>query len=87
MCNSDDGFKIAEKDLELRGPGEFLGTRQHGLPQMRIGDLMTDMQLLKEAQGAATTLLKHPDKLESESYQPLLKKVDENFAKLGGILN
>lgn len=87
MCNTDDGFKIAEKDLELRGPGEFLGTRQHGLPQMRIGDLMTDMQLLKEAQGAATTLLKHPDKLESESYQPLLKKVDENFAKLGGILN
>ncbi len=87
MCKTDDGFKIAEKDLELRGPGEFLGTRQHGLPQMRIGDLMTDMQLLKEARGAATTLLNHPDKLQSESYQPLLKKVDENFAKLGGILN
>jgi len=87
MCQTDDGFKIAEKDLELRGPGEFLGTRQHGLPEMRIGDLMTDMQLLKEAQGAATTLLKHDGELQNPEYQPLKQKVEESFTKLGGILN
>jgi len=87
MCQTDDGFKIAEKDLELRGPGEFLGTRQHGLPEMRIGDLMTNMQLLKEAQGAATTLLKHDGELQNPEYQPLKQKVEESFTKLGGILN
>lgn len=87
MCRTDDGFRIAEKDLELRGPGEFLGTRQHGLPQMRIGDLMTDMQLLKEAQGASATLLKHDPTLSNPAFQPLKQKVDETFAKMGGILN
>ena len=87
MCQTDDGFKIAEKDLQLRGPGEFLGTRQHGLPQMRIGDLMTDMELLKEAQGAAATLLKHDPNLQNPQFLSLREKVEENFAKLGGILN
>lgn len=87
MCQTDDGFRIAEKDLELRGPGEFLGTRQHGLPQMKIGDFMTDMEVLKEAQGAAATLLKHDPKLENSSFLPLRKKVEESFEKLGGILN
>lgn len=87
MCETDDGFKIAEKDLELRGPGEFLGTRQHGLPEMRIGDLMTDMHLLKEAQTAAAALLQEDAKLSAIAYQPLKAKVEESFAKLGGILN
>lgn len=87
MCQTDDGFKIAEKDLELRGPGEFLGTRQHGLPQMRIGDLMTDMELLKAAQGAAATLLRHDPKLEHPQFLPLRAKIEESFEKLGGILN
>lgn len=87
MCQTDDGFKIAEKDLELRGPGEFLGTRQHGLPQMRIGDLMTDMELLKEAQTAAATVLKHDPQLSDPKDMPLRAKIEENFAKLGGILN
>ena len=87
MCQTDDGFKIAEKDLELRGPGEFLGTRQHGLPQTRIGDLMTDMQILKEAQGAAATMLKHDPELQNPGFAPLKGKVEETFAKMGGILN
>lgn len=87
MCQTDDGFKIAEKDLELRGPGEFLGTRQHGLPQTRIGDLMTDMQILKEAQGAVATMLKHDPELQNPNFDPLKRKVEETFAKMGGILN
>ncbi len=87
MCETDDGFRIAEKDLELRGPGEFLGTRQHGLPQMRVGDLMTDMQLLKEAQNAAMSVLKIDPKLESAALRPLRNQVEESFEKVGGILN
>lgn len=87
MCQTDDGFQIAEKDLELRGPGEFLGTRQHGLPQMRIGDLMTDMQLLKEAQTAAETMLRDDPTLSNPVFEPLKQKVEETFSKMGGILN
>lgn len=87
MCKTDDGFKIAEKDLELRGPGEFLGTRQSGLPELRVGDIVTDMQLLKEAKGAAETVLKHDARLESKAFAPLRKQVEETFEKAGGILN
>lgn len=87
MCETDDGFKIAEKDLELRGPGEFLGTRQHGLPEMRIGDLMTDMELLKEAQSAAKIVLSHDPKLEKESMTALKARVEKNFEEYGGVLN
>ncbi len=87
LCETDDGFKIAERDLELRGPGEFLGTRQHGLPQMRVGDLMTDMELLKEAQNAATLVLKNDPDLSHMSMEVLRKQVKETFEKAGGILN
>lgn len=57
MANTSDGFKIAEEDLRLRGPGDFFGQRQHGLPGLKIADLGCDTQLLKEAQSAAESLL------------------------------
>jgi ATP-dependent DNA helicase RecG len=53
MCDTTDGFKIAEVDLELRGPGEFLGTRQHGLPDFRVSNLIRDTRTLAEARDAA----------------------------------
>ena len=87
MCQTDDGFKIAEKDLELRGPGEFLGTRQHGLPEMRIGNLMTDMNLLKDAQSAASVFLKHDPDLSSSQAFLLKEKISETFEKAEGTLN
>jgi ATP-dependent DNA helicase RecG len=49
MADTNDGFVIAEKDLQIRGPGDFFGTRQHGLPQLRAGDLTRDVQLLELA--------------------------------------
>ncbi len=65
MRTSNDGFIIAEKDLELRGPGEVLGTRQAGMPDMRVADLMRDAHLLPEIQNTAKILLeKNPDKVE-----------------------
>ncbi len=87
LCDTEDGFKIAERDLELRGPGEFLGTRQHGLPQMRVGDLMSDMELLKEAQGAAEIVLSNDPTLSQEEVKPLLSEVQRMFEKFGGVLN
>ena len=64
MSTSTDGFYISEKDLEIRGPGEFFGTRQHGLPEFKIANIYQDMDLLKKAQEAAVRLLNEdPDLL------------------------
>ena len=63
MTQTGDGFKIAEEDLRLRGPGDFFGRRQHGLPALKVADLSCDMALLKEAQGAAEGLLKRDPEL------------------------
>ena len=57
MCRTQSGFALAEEDLKLRGPGDFFGARQHGLPTLRVADFTCDMQLLYEAQSAAETLL------------------------------
>ncbi len=66
MRTSNNGFEIAEKDLELRGPGEVLGTRQAGIPDMRVADLTRDASLLPEIQNTAKILLENnPDKVES----------------------
>ena len=77
MRTSSDGFLIAEKDLELRGPGEVLGTRQAGIPEMRVADLMRDAHLLPEIQNTAKTLLaKHPDKVKLLIHRWLGKSLD-----------
>jgi ATP-dependent DNA helicase RecG len=57
MCDSNDGFKIATVDLEIRGPGEFLGTRQHGLPDFRVSNLVRDTRAVLEARQAAESWL------------------------------
>ncbi len=57
MTKTADGFKIAEEDLRLRGPGDFFGVRQHGLPGLRVADIGCDTRLLSEAQAAAEELL------------------------------
>ncbi len=67
MCDTQDGFRIAEVDLEIRGPGEFFGTRQSGLPEFRVADLLRDGRLLEEARQDALALaerdpgLRHPE--------------------------
>ena len=65
MTKTADGFKIAEEDLRLRGPGDFFGQRQHGLPGLRIADIGCDTQLLKEAQAAAEALLERDPELKT----------------------
>ncbi len=66
MTATADGFKISEMDLRLRGPGEFFGTRQHGLPGLKIANLYRDMNILKAAQEAATELIHTDPYLEKE---------------------
>ena len=85
MTETADGFRIAEEDLRLRGPGDFFGQRQHGLPAMRAADLSCDMPLLQEAQTAAEELLRQDPGLV---LHPLMReKVTRMFAANAETLN
>lgn len=81
MCRSGDGFEISEMDLKLRGPGEFFGTRQHGLPELKIANLYQDMKVLKEAQAAAEKLLKMDPLLDKEEHLALKLQIDSILGK------
>ncbi|MBR6400961.1 MAG: ATP-dependent DNA helicase RecG [Firmicutes bacterium] len=87
MCSTDNGFEISEKDLQLRGPGDFFGTRQHGLPEMKIANLYKDIPVLKQVQEAATQLyLKDPMLILPENRmlkQKILDIFDKNEKNLG----
>ena len=89
MCETNDGFKISEKDLELRGPGEFFGVRQHGLPELKIANLAEDMLLLSQAKEAAEKLLQADPTLELAENKPLKEKIRSRFLEVSenGILN
>lgn len=80
---TNDGFAIAQKDLEIRGPGEFFGTRQHGLPALRFGNLFTDMEILQQAGGAAAHILKTDPNLKNAKYQNLKQALVQMFTALG----
>lgn len=84
MCETSDGFKIAERDLELRGPGEFFGVRQHGLPEFKISNLATDMRLLKTAQEAAIDIFNTDPDLSSPENEALKDAVMRKFSESGG---
>ena len=79
MQKSNDGFVISEKDLELRGPGDFFGTMQHGLPEFRVANLFTDMAILKKAQAVAGMILERDPELMMEENHGLSKKIDKLF--------
>lgn len=79
MQDTNDGFVIAEKDLELRGSGEFFGTKQHGLPEFKIANLFEDMPILKLVQSLAIKIEQEDPKLELEKNERLKKLVDKKF--------
>ncbi len=89
MCETNDGFKISEKDLELRGPGEFFGIRQHGLPELKVANLATDMLMLSQAKKAAEKILSLDPELKNPENQPLKEKIHSRFLEVSenGILN
>ena len=67
MVRTQDGFELAELDLALRGPGEFFGTRQAGLPEFRVANLLRDRQLLELAKQEAARFANHPDSAVTET--------------------
>lgn len=87
MCSISDGFKIADEDLKLRGPGDFFGSRQHGLPQLRIADLAEDTTVLAQAQESARRLLEISPDLSDPSLRGLRAQMRMLFGSAGGQLN
>ncbi len=87
MTHTSDGFKIAEEDLRLRGPGDFFGSRQHGLPELHIADLGADMNVLKAAQDAAKRLLDSDPRLERPENKRLRSRAGELLAASGDRFN
>jgi ATP-dependent DNA helicase RecG len=79
MERSSDGFVIAEKDLELRGPGEFLGTRQSGLPELAVANLARDGALLATARDEARQILAGDPRLELAAHAGLVKALSERW--------
>lgn len=82
LQNSSDGFVISEKDLELRGPGEFFGTRQHGIPELKIANLFKDIEVLRLAQKEAIELISQDPNLRKDQYKLLREKIDFLFGDL-----
>ena len=87
MTRTNNGFEISQEDLHLRGPGDFFGQRQHGLPTLKIADLACDMQLLEEAQSAARALLCRDEDLSRPEHRPLLERVRELFHDTADSMN
>ncbi len=83
MCATNDGFRIADEDLKLRGPGDFFGNRQHGLPELKIADLKGDMPLFREAQGTAGALAAADPALSAPENIPLAAEVERLFGRVG----
>ena len=80
MCDTNDGFIISEKDLELRGSGDFFGTEQHGLPEFKIANLFQDIGTLKKVQGIALKVMEDDPLLEKEKNIKLNELVKEKFS-------
>ena len=83
LCSTSDGFAVAQYDLETRGPGDFFGSRQHGLPTLQIADLMNDTRTLHAAQSEAVALLAEDPLLERPEHVLLARQVEQMFDKAG----
>ena len=80
MKETGDGFEIARRDLELRGPGEFFGARQHGLPELRLADLATDTELLAQVRAATTAIVEKDPALALPEHQNLKNACEKHFS-------
>ncbi len=81
MTKSNDGFEISEKDLNLRGPGDFFGTRQHGIPELKIANLYKDIEILRLVQKASEELYIDDPTLEKEENKKLSDEIERFFSK------
>jgi len=79
ICSTSDGFRIAEEDLRLRGPGEFFGTRQHGLPELHVADIVNDYRLLRTARRDAFKMAAQDPDLAAPEHVRIADRLKETF--------
>jgi len=87
LCKTTDGFKIAEEDLKLRGPGDFFGSRQSGLPTFRVANLSYDLQTLKDAQAASAQWIDCSGTSDAPEAVALRQRIGELFTRAEGTMN
>ena len=87
FCKTNDGFKIAEEDLKLRGPGDFFGSRQSGLPVFRVANLSCDLQTLKQAQQASAHWIDTAGSADTPESVALRNRIGDLFARAEGTMN
>ncbi len=87
FCKTNDGFKIAEEDLRQRGPGDFFGSRQSGLPAFKVADLSMDLQTLKDAQAASAQWINEAGTADTPEAQALRSRIGELFRRAEGTMN
>ena len=87
LCKTNDGFRIAEEDLKLRGPGDFFGSRQSGLPAFRMADLSFDLELLKQAQEASAQWIDRCGTQDTPEANALRQRVGQLFQRAQGTMN
>ena len=87
LCKTNDGFRIAEEDLKLRGPGDFFGSRQSGLPAFRVGDLSCDLATLKQAQTASAQWIDAHGTEDTPEARVLRERIGELFSRAEGTMN
>ena len=87
LCRTNDGFRIAEADLELRGPGDFFGARQSGLPAFRVADLSCDLKTLKQAQEASARWIDESGAADTPEARALRERIGELFRRAEGTIN
>ena len=87
LCKTTDGFRIAEEDLRLRGPGDFFGSRQSGLPAFRMADLSFDLGLLKQAQEASAQWIDRCGTQDTPEANALRRRVTQLFTRAEGTMN
>ena len=82
MEETNDGFRISEKDLEIRGPGEFFGTRQHGIPELKVANIFKHIKVLKLAQEESKNIFREDKNLNKKEYILLKKEMIEKFSNI-----
>ena len=87
FCKTNDGFKIAEEDLKLRGPGDFFGSRQFGLPAFQVANLSMDLQTLKDAQAASAAWIDAEGTSDTPEAKALRSRISDLFTRAEGTMN
>ena len=87
LCKTTDGFRIAEEDLKLRGPGDFFGSRQSGLPAFRVADLSCDLKTLKDAQAASARWIDTAGTSDTPEAKALRQRIGQLFQRWEGTMN